>query len=118
MPGFLLHPGATVLCAHGGQAQPTAPNPRVKVGGQPVVTQAAPYTVAGCPFNVSGAPVPCVTAQWVTAALRVHGRRAAGAAAGQPGHLRAHRHAAEHRDDPGAGQGAVSEWQTAIGDRE
>ena len=62
MPGFLLHLGATVLCAHAGQAQPTAPNPRVKVGGQPVVTQAAPYTVAGCPFNVSGAPVPCVTA--------------------------------------------------------
>ena len=71
MPGFLLHSGATVLCAHAGQAQPTAPNPRVKVSGQPVTTQAAPYTVAGCPFNVSGAPVPCVTAQWVTAALRV-----------------------------------------------
>jgi hypothetical protein len=71
MPGFLLHSGATVLCAHAGQAQPTAPNPRVKVSGQPVVTQAAPYTVAGCPFNVSGAPVPCVTATWVTAAIRV-----------------------------------------------
>jgi len=71
MPGFLLHSGATVLCAHAGQAQPTAPNPRVKVSGQPVTTQAAPYTVAGCPFNVSGAPVPCVTAQWVTAAIRV-----------------------------------------------
>jgi uncharacterized Zn-binding protein involved in type VI secretion len=71
MPGFLLHQGATVLCAHAGQAQPTAPNPRVKVGGQPVVTQAAPYTVAGCPFNVSGAPSPCVTATWVTAATRV-----------------------------------------------
>jgi len=71
MPGFLLYSGATVLCAHAGQAQPTLPDPRVKVSGQPVVTQAAPYTVAGCPFNVSGAPVPCVTAQWVTAAIRV-----------------------------------------------
>lgn len=71
MPGFLLHQGASVLCAHAGQAQPTAPNPRVRVAGQPVVTQAAPYTVAGCPFNVSGAPSPCLTAQWVTAALRV-----------------------------------------------
>jgi hypothetical protein len=77
MPGFLLHVGATVLCTHGGQAQPTAPNPRVKVGGQPVVTQAAPYTVAGCAFNVSGAPSPCVTAQWVMGALRVR-------AGGQP----------------------------------
>lgn len=71
MPGFLLHVGATVMCAHAGQAQPTAPNPRVMVGGQPVVTQTAPYTVAGCPFNVSGSPMPCVTAQWVTGAVRV-----------------------------------------------
>lgn len=71
MPGYLLHVGATVLCMHGGQAQATAPNPRVNVGGQAVVTQSAPHTVAVCPFNVSGSPVPCVTAQWVTAALRV-----------------------------------------------
>lgn len=71
MPGFLLHQGATVLCMHGGQCQATAPNPRVKVGGQPVVTQVAPHTVAGCPFNVSGSPSPCVTAQWVTGATRV-----------------------------------------------
>lgn len=77
MPGFLLHVGATVMCAHAGQAQPTAPNPRVRVSGQPVVTQVAPYTIAGCPFNVSGAPSPCVTATWVTAALRVR-------AGGQP----------------------------------
>ena len=71
MPGFLLHAGATVLCAHGGQAQPTAPNPRVTVLGQPTVIQPAPYVIAGCPFNVSGSPVPCVTANWVTAATRI-----------------------------------------------
>jgi hypothetical protein len=75
MPGFLLHAGATILCAHGGQAQATTPSPRVRVGGQPIVTQLSPHTVAGCPFNVAGGPVPCVTAQWVTGALRV---RAAG----------------------------------------
>ncbi len=71
MPGPLLHVGATVLCSHGGQAQPTTPNPRVLVSGQPIVMQPAPYVIAGCPFNVSGAPVPCVTAQWVTAATRI-----------------------------------------------
>jgi hypothetical protein len=70
MPGFLLHAGATVMCAHGGQAQATAPNPRVLLGGQPVVTQAAPHAVAGCPF-VPPAAGPCVTAQWLTGALRV-----------------------------------------------
>ena len=39
MPGFLLHVGATVTCMHAGQAQPLTPNPRVMVGGQPIVTQ-------------------------------------------------------------------------------
>lgn len=72
MPGFLLHQGATILCVHGGQAQATAPNPRVMVDGQPVVTLAAPHVVSGCPFTTpSGAPLPCVTAQWMTSATRV-----------------------------------------------
>ena len=70
--GFLLHQGATVLCAHGGQAQPTVPNTRVIVGGQPIVTEDAPYVVAGCALPPPpAANGPCVTAQWVTAALRI-----------------------------------------------
>jgi len=72
MPGFLVHVGATVTCVHGGQAQPTVPNPRVTVSGQPTVTIAAPYIVAGCPFppppNGNG---PCVTAQWLAGSTRV-----------------------------------------------
>jgi hypothetical protein len=71
VPGPLLHVGATVLCAHGGSATPTVPNPRVLVSSQPTATMAAPYTIAGCPFNVSGSPVPCVVGTWVVAALRV-----------------------------------------------
>ena len=72
MPGFLLHLGATVMCSHAGQATPTAPNPRVTVSGQPVVTIASPYVVAGCtlPPPTAGNG-PCVTAQFVTAATRV-----------------------------------------------
>ncbi|HEX5864127.1 MAG TPA: hypothetical protein VF014_07720 [Casimicrobiaceae bacterium] len=70
MPGFLVHVGATVLCAHGGQAQPTVPNPRVLVSGQPTVLLTGPYVVAGCPFPPpSGGP--CVTAQWVVGTTRV-----------------------------------------------
>lgn len=71
MPGPLLHLGATVMCSHGGQAMPTMPNPRVLVSGQPVVTMAAPYVVAGCAFVPPGGNGPCVTAQWVTSATRV-----------------------------------------------
>ncbi|MGG6297738.1 hypothetical protein ACQ4M4_25365 [Leptolyngbya sp. AN02str] len=72
MPGSLLHVGATVICAHGGQGQPTAPNPRVKVMGQPIVTQTAPYTVTACVNSPSPPNLgPCMAAQWVTGALRV-----------------------------------------------
>ncbi|HEX8237096.1 MAG TPA: hypothetical protein VF600_14150 [Abditibacteriaceae bacterium] len=70
MPGFVVHLGATVMCMHAGQAQPTAPNPRVQVSGQPVTTQAAPYVVAGCGLTGTSNP-PCVTGQFVTAATRV-----------------------------------------------
>ena len=70
MPGPILHLGATITCSHGGQAQPTSPNPRVLVSGQPIVLQPMPYTVAACalPPNAGG---PCVTAQWMTGAVRI-----------------------------------------------
>jgi hypothetical protein len=71
MPGFLLHVGATVLCSHGGQAVPTAPNPRVLVNGMPTVAISAPYAVAGCAFVPPGGNGPCVTAQFITSATRV-----------------------------------------------
>lgn len=69
MPGFVLTAGSTVLCAHGGQAKPSAPVPRVTILGQPVVTQPPPYVVAGC---TNPPPTgPCVSAQWVSGATRV-----------------------------------------------
>ena len=72
MPGFLVHVGAVVLCAHGGQAQPTVPNPRVTVMGMPTVTITAPYVVAGCAFPPPpGGNGPCVTAQWLVGSTRV-----------------------------------------------
>ncbi len=59
-------------CVHVGIAQPVASNPRVTVSGQPIVTMANTYTIAGCTFPAmsTGAP-PCATAQWTTAAARV-----------------------------------------------
>lgn len=72
MPGFLLHSGATVLCSHGGQAQPTVPNPRVLVSGQPTVTLPGPWVVAGCALPPPpAANGPCVTAQFVSSAVRL-----------------------------------------------
>ncbi len=72
MPGFLLHVGATVTCMHGGQATPVVPYPRVKVSGQPIVTQPTPYMIAGCPFPPPpAANGPCVTAQFIMGSTRI-----------------------------------------------
>jgi hypothetical protein len=70
MPGNLVQQGATVLCAHGGQAQATTPSPRVRLSGSPAVLSPPPWTIAGCalPTNAGG---PCVTATWVVGSLRV-----------------------------------------------
>ncbi|MFA0811113.1 hypothetical protein [Microbulbifer epialgicus] len=71
MSGPLLHLGATVTCSHGGQALPTGPSKRVQVSGQPAVTQASPWTVAGCGFVPPGGNGPCASATYVVAAARV-----------------------------------------------
>jgi hypothetical protein len=72
MTGYLLDVSSTVFCAHTpGKAQPAAPNPRVKAGGNAIVTQPTAYTVAGCALTGTSAP-PCATAQWSTGATRVN----------------------------------------------
>src|SRR5512132_2862789 len=70
MPAPALHLGATVLCTHAGQATPLTPFPRVLLSGQPAVTLATPYAVAGCALTGTPNP-PCVTAQWIVGAVRV-----------------------------------------------
>jgi hypothetical protein len=70
MPGFLIQQGATVLCAHGGQAMPTVPNPAVTLTGMPSCLLTDPWAIAGCPGVPPSVP-PCVTAQWVVGSTRV-----------------------------------------------
>jgi hypothetical protein len=70
MPGFLIQEGATVMCAHGGQAMPTVPNPSVTCMGMPTSMVPDPWVVAGCPGVPPSIP-PCVTAQWAVGTVRV-----------------------------------------------
>jgi hypothetical protein len=70
MPGFLVEQGATVLCAHGGQAMAAVPNPSVTVSGAPTSLITGPWQVAGCPGVPLSVP-PCTTAQWVAGTTRV-----------------------------------------------
>ena len=70
MPAPILHLGATVLCAHAGQATPVAPFSRVTVSAQPVVTLTSPYAIVAC--GLTGTPTPpCATGQFIAGATRV-----------------------------------------------
>ncbi len=70
MSGFLVEQGATVICAHGGQAMATVVSPRVRLSGRPAVTLPPPWTVAGCALPPA-AGGPCVTAMWNLGTTRV-----------------------------------------------
>jgi hypothetical protein len=67
----IFHVGATAICPHGGQVATISTNARVLVNSMPAATMADQFMVAGCAFNVSGAPHPCMTVQFLVPALRV-----------------------------------------------
>jgi len=58
-------------CSHGGSLAPLAGNPRVKLGGVPVLTVASQVAVSGCPNMVGSSPFPCVLAVYAAGATRV-----------------------------------------------
>ena len=60
-----------MLCLHAGQAQPVAANPRVRVGGQPVVTQPTSTRSPAARFPRPRGQRPVRDRQWITAATRV-----------------------------------------------
>lgn len=68
--GYLVQQGATVICAHAGQAQPSTPAPRVSLAGSKAVALPSPWTVSGCslPPQAGG---PCATATWSVGTVRV-----------------------------------------------
>lgn len=70
MPGYLIQQGATVMCAHGGQAVATVPSPDLSLDGLPAAVVPDPWAVVGCPGVPTVIP-PCVTAQWVLGTTRV-----------------------------------------------
>jgi hypothetical protein len=75
MPGFLLNMNCVVTCVHGGQATPTAPNPRVKLMGTPVPVASGPFMIAGCAMAVpppaGPGPTPCISALFSVGSMTV-----------------------------------------------
>ncbi len=71
MGAFLIDAGATIMCPHGGQVKVVPSATRLTFSGMPPLTVSDTVMVSGCPFNVSGAPSPCLTVQWLMPATRV-----------------------------------------------
>lgn len=68
---FVLDAGATITCPHGGRVAVVPRATRVALGGKPPLLVDDSNTIAACPFNVSGAPSPCLRVQWTMPATRV-----------------------------------------------
>jgi hypothetical protein len=64
MSGGLLTMAAQLMCPHGGTIVPIPNSPRVTLGGTSAVYETDTFVIAGCPFNIAGAPSPCVRVQW------------------------------------------------------
>ena len=69
----VLTAASSMNCPHGGTVMATPGSTRAAAGA-PILRVSDTCTIAGCGFNISGAPSPCVTVQWTAPAGRVsHG---------------------------------------------
>ncbi|HLY57839.1 MAG TPA: hypothetical protein VKS60_19915 [Stellaceae bacterium] len=69
----LLTAASSMMCPHGGTVIATPGSTRAQAGA-PVLRGSDTFTVAGCTFQISGAPHPCMSVNWVQTATRVqHG---------------------------------------------
>ena len=69
MAAPVLTQAARIMCPHGGQAVVVPQNPTIQIAGSPVLVQTDVFTIAGCTFNISGAPAPCLNVTWTAAAV-------------------------------------------------
>lgn len=61
----LLTTASMLMCPHGGTVQIISANTQVMAGGEFVARSSDTFIIAGCTFNISGTPNPCVQVQWV-----------------------------------------------------
>lgn len=71
MAGYVVDAGATISCPHGGRGTVMTRATRMRLGGNPPILADDVATIAGCAFNVAGAPSPCTRVQWVMPAMRM-----------------------------------------------
>ncbi len=68
---FVLTAASVIQCTHGGAASVVPSNTRALADGSPILVETDVHMVAGCAFNVSGAPSPCVTIAWSAGSTKV-----------------------------------------------
>jgi len=66
----LLNMSSIMMCPHGGTVSAITTNTRVQAASSFVLRSSDTFIIAGCPFNISGVPHPCVQVQWVVPSLR------------------------------------------------
>lgn len=69
--GAILTTAATMMCPHGGTITATVAAASRATAGAQILTDSDTFMIAGCPLNISGAPHPCVTVQWIAPSLKV-----------------------------------------------
>jgi hypothetical protein len=71
LSALILDTSSKIICPHGGLVSPIPSNTRVFINGQPAVIQSDTFLIAGCLFNVSSVPRPCISSKWLSASLRI-----------------------------------------------
>ena len=66
----LLTVASSMMCPHGGTVTAT-PGATNALAGAPVLRGSDTFIIAGCSFQVSGVPSPCVSVNWVQTAQKV-----------------------------------------------
>ena len=66
----LLTAASTMMCPHGGTVTAIPGSTRASAGAA-ILRGSDTFIIAGCAFNISGAPSPCVSVNWVVTATRV-----------------------------------------------
>ncbi len=68
--GRVLTVSDIIMCPHGGTVSISSTQSRARAGGALIVRPGDIFVVAGCPFNVSSAPHPCVVVEWLNESPR------------------------------------------------
>jgi hypothetical protein len=66
----LLTTASTLMCPHAGTVSAITSNARASAGSAPLVRATDTFLIAGCTFQISGAPHPCMKVQWLVNDLR------------------------------------------------